>query len=196
MLNHDTVIAVYSTHTAADLSIKEIQKSGFDMKKLSIIGKDYHNEEHVVGFYNTEDRMLFWGKLGAFWGAAWGLFFGSALFVVPGIGPVMVFGPLGGWLLAGLESAMVVGGLSALGAGLYGLGIKKDSIVQYESDIKAGKFLLLAHGTPDELEQVQSICGAHSERVQSISGSHTEKVSFYDAAPYKKLQKPVRAFHV
>ena len=27
------------------------------MKKLSIVGKDYHTEDHVIGFYNAGDRM-------------------------------------------------------------------------------------------------------------------------------------------
>jgi len=47
--------------------VKELQRSGFDMKKMSIVGKDYHTDEHVVGYYNTGDRMKYWGKLGAFW---------------------------------------------------------------------------------------------------------------------------------
>jgi len=41
------------THTEAEAGIKELQKAGFDMKKLSIVGKDYHPEEHVVGYYNA-----------------------------------------------------------------------------------------------------------------------------------------------
>jgi hypothetical protein len=97
------------------------------MKKLSIVGKDYHTEEHVVGYYNAGDRMKFWGKLGAFWGGLWNLLFGSALFLIPGIGPVVVFGPLVSWMVGALEGAVVVGGLSALGAGLYSIGIPKDS---------------------------------------------------------------------
>ena len=36
----------------------------------------YHSEENVVGFYNAGDRMMYWGKTGAFWGGLWGLLFG------------------------------------------------------------------------------------------------------------------------
>ena len=50
------------------------------MKKLSIVGRDYHTDEHVVGYYNTGDRMKVWGKAGAFWGGLWGFLFGSAFF--------------------------------------------------------------------------------------------------------------------
>jgi hypothetical protein len=145
-----TVVGIYGSHTAAEASVKALQRAGFDMTKLSIVGKDYHTEEHVVGYYNTGDRMKVWGKLGAFWGGLWGMLFGSALFFIPGIGPLIVFGPMVAWVIAGLEGAVVVGGLSALGAALYGIGIPKDSVMQYETALKSDQFLVIAHGTPDE----------------------------------------------
>ena len=117
------------------------------MKKLSIVGRDYHTDEHVVGYYNAGDRMKYWGKLGAFWGGFWGLLFGAGLFIVPTVGPVMVAGPLVGWIVASLENAVLVGGLSVLGAGIYSIGIPKDSILKYETAIKGGKFVLIAHGS-------------------------------------------------
>ena len=157
MAKNNAVVGVYDSHTKAEASIKELQRSGFDMKKLSIVGKDYHTEEHVIGYYNTGDRMKVWGKLGAFWGGFWGLLFGSAFFLIPGIGPIMVFGPLVGWIVAALEGAVVVGGLSALGAGLYSIGMPKDSIVKYETALKSDKFLVIAHGTADEVAKAKSI---------------------------------------
>ena len=111
-----SVVATYDTHTSAEDAVKELQKAGFDMKQLSIVGRDYHTDEHVVGYYNAGDRMKHWGKFGAFWGGIWGLLFGSAFFWIPGIGPLLVAGPLVALILGGLEGAAVVGGLSALGA--------------------------------------------------------------------------------
>jgi hypothetical protein len=51
----------------------------------------------------------------------------------------------------------MVGGLSALGAGLYSIGIPKDSIMEYETAIKATKFLVIAHGTAAEVATAKSI---------------------------------------
>src|ERR1051325_10776870 len=157
MAENNAVVGIYNSHTEAETSIKELQRSGFDLKKLSIVGKDYHTEEHVVGYYNVDDRMKVWGKLGAFWGGFWGLLFGSAFFFIPGIGPLIVFGPLVGWIVGALEGAMVVGGLSALGAGLYSIGIPKDSIMEYEMALKSDKFLVIAHGTAAEVATAKSI---------------------------------------
>jgi len=127
------------------------------MKKLSIIGKDYHAEEHVVGYYNTGDRIGYWGKLGAFWGGFWGLLMGSAFFMVPGIGPSVVGGPIVGLIIGALEGAVVVDGISAFGAALYGIGIPKDSVIKYENSLKANQFLVIAHGTTGEIAQARDI---------------------------------------
>ncbi|HMD99053.1 MAG TPA: general stress protein [Terriglobia bacterium] len=157
MSETNAVVAIYDTHSQAEEAVKELQRSGFDMKKMSIVGKDYHTDEHVVGYYNTGDRMKYWGKLGAFWGGLWGMLFGAAFFAIPGIGPILVAGPLVAWIVGALEGAVVVGGLSALGAGLYSIGIPKDSVVKYELALKSDKFLVLAHGTTDEVAKAKDI---------------------------------------
>ena len=105
--------------------------------------------------------MTYWGKQGAFWGGFWGgmwaLLFGSAFFWVPGIGPLLVAGPLVMWIVGALEGAVVTGGLTALGAGLYSIGIPKNSVVQYETEVKNGKLLLVAHGTAEEVERARDL---------------------------------------
>jgi uncharacterized membrane protein len=157
MNKNNSIVAVYPSHTAAEAAVKELQKSGFDMKKLSIVGRDYHTDEHVIGYYNAGDRMKYWGKMGAFWGGLWGMLFGSAFFLIPGFGPLLVAGPLVAWIVGALEGAVVVGGLSAVGAGLYSLGIPKDSILQYERALKTDKFVLIAHGSLDEVTHAKEI---------------------------------------
>ena len=159
MNKNNSIVAIYPSHTAAEAAIKELQQSGFDMKKLSIVGRDYHTDEHVVGYYNAGDRMKVWGKTGAFGGGLWGLLFGSAFFWIPGLGPLLVAGPLVSWIIGALEGAVLVGGLSAVGAGLYSLGIPKNSILQYETALKTGKFVLIAHGSLDETTRAKEILG-------------------------------------
>ncbi len=159
MTDTNAVVAVYEDHTAAQNAIEQLQKSGFDMDKLSIVGKDYLTEEHVTGYYHTGDRMKHWGKLGAFWGGLWGLLLGAAFFWVPGVGAVLVGGPLVASIVGALESAALFAGLSAIGAGLYSLGIPKNSILTYETEVKAGKFLVVAHGTAEDTAKAKEILG-------------------------------------
>jgi len=174
MNNHNAVVAIYKSHTEAETAIKELQQSGFDMQKLSIVGRNYHTDEHVVGYYNTGDRMKYWGKIGAFWGGFWGLLFGSAFFMIPGVGPLLVAGPLVGWIVGALEGAVVVGGVSALGAGMYSQGIPKNSILQYETAVKTDKFVVIAHGSAEEAARAREIISrTNPEAVEEHQLSHT-----------------------
>ncbi len=168
----DSVVAIYDTHEQAELAVKELQEAGVDMKSLSIAAKDTHTDEHVVGYYNAGDRMKYWGKLGAFWGGFWGLLFGSAMFVIPGLGPILVAGPLVAWIVAALEGAVVVGGVSALGAGLVSIGIPKDSVLKYDIALKTDKFLLIVHGTRDEVAKAEEIISGTRHISYTVHGEN------------------------
>jgi hypothetical protein len=160
MDRHETAVAVFPDHEAAERAVKSLTAAGFEMTNLSVVGKGYHSEEKVVGFYNTGDRVKFWGTRGAFWGGFWGLFFGGLFMTIPVVGHVVVLGYLAAIVASGIENAIVVGGLSALGAALYGLGIPKDSVLQYETDLKADGFLVMARGPASEVERAQKLLAA------------------------------------
>ncbi|MGO9359688.1 MAG: general stress protein [Xanthobacteraceae bacterium] len=157
MENTDTVVAVFADHPAAETAVKKLTAAGFEMKNLSIVGKGYHTDEKVVGFYNTGDRVKFWGTRGAFWGGFWGLFLGGLFMAVPVVGHVVVLGYLAAIVASGLENAVVVGGLSALGAALYSIGVPKDSVLQYETALKTDRFLVMAHGPAAEIARAKTI---------------------------------------
>ena len=159
MENTDTVVAVFADHPAAEAAIKKLTTAGFEMKNLSVVGKGYHTDEKVVGFYNTGDRIKFWGTRGAFWGGFWGLFLGGLFVAVPVVGQVVVLGTLASIMIAAIENAVIVGGLSALGAALYSIGIPKDSVIQYETALKTDSFLVMAHGSAAEIARAKTILG-------------------------------------
>jgi len=176
--NMNSVVAVFQSHDQAEAAVRDLQKDGFDMKQLSIVGKDIRTEEHVVGYYNAGDRMLYWGKQGAFWGGFWGgmwaILLGSAYFLIPGIGPLLVAGPLVVWIVGVLEGAAIVGGVSALGAALASIGIPKNSVVQYETEVKNGKILLVAHGTAEEVERAKDLLDQSQAKTTTV---HAERAA-------------------
>lgn len=142
---------VFNTHVEAEDAIRLLGKSGFDVQKLSLVGKGYHSEEHPVGFYTAGDRIKSWGGTGAFWGGIWGLLFAPAVFFLPGLGLVAMAGPFVAALVSGLEGAVVVGGLSALGAALSQVGVPADEIIKYETALKVDKYVLMIHGDTEEV---------------------------------------------
>jgi uncharacterized membrane protein len=157
MNNTDIAVAVYDTHSQAETAVKTLQRAGFDMTRLSIVGKDYHSEEHVTGYFNTGDRAKFFGKLGAFWGGLAGMLFGSAFLFVPVVGHVIILGPLVATLVGGVQGAVFAGGAGALVGALTAIGIPKDSVLRYETALKADKFLVVLHGDAQEIKRAHEL---------------------------------------
>ena len=154
-MRENVTIAVYTEPYAAEEAVRRLQKAGFDMKNLSIVGKDFETEEQVVGFYNIGDRVKYLGGMGAFWGGLWGQLGGAAFLSVPGIGLITVGGPIVIWMVVAVEAKIVGGGLSTLWGALYSMGIPQDSIMEYETALKAGKFLLVAQGNAEEVDRAR-----------------------------------------
>ncbi len=84
---------------------------------------------------------------------------------MPGVGPLLVAGPLVLWIVSALQGAVVVGGLSALGGALASIGIPENNVVQFETEVKNGRLLLVAHGTADEVERARDLL--HEARATS-----------------------------
>ncbi len=168
---NEAVVAVFAGHPEADAAVRKLVAGGFAMKHLSLVGRGYHTEEKVVGFYNIGDRVKFWGARGAFWGGLWGLFFGGLFLTIPVVGHVIVLGYLAVAALSAVEGAVVVGGLSAIGAALTSLGIPNHSVLQYETAVKADGFLVMAHGTPDEVAGAEAILATSGPTSLDLHGN-------------------------
>ena len=123
-----SVTAILSNHMDVSNALRELQRSECDLSRISVIGKDAHTEGRTVGFYSLGHRLSYWGTLGAFWGGLWGMLNGSAFFVVPGIGQVVIAGPLVGAMVNGMEGDLAIPPLNALSAGLAHCKIPKDRI--------------------------------------------------------------------
>lgn len=178
MQTDNSVVAVFATHPEADAAIKELAGQGFAMKHLSLIGKGYHTDEQVTGFYNMGDRVKFWGSRGAFWGGIWGLFLGGLFMTIPVIGHLVVLGYVAAAAFSAVEGAVVVGGLSAVGAAIASIGIPHDSVVRYETALKADNFLVMAHGSRAEVERARAVLGTmHPKQLDMHPSSTPEAVA-------------------
>jgi len=168
----DPVVAVCATHADADVAVRALGRAGVDMKKLSVIGKGYHTTDHAVGFYTMGDRIKTWGGIGGFWGAIWGLLLGPAIFYIPPVGLIAAAGPFVMALVGALEGAAVVGGVSAIGAALVSLGVTKDRAIKYEGEIEADRFVVIVHGTAQDIERARSVLASspHAETPEGRLG--------------------------
>lgn len=149
MKARESVVAVFDDHVSAEEGVRRLISGGTSPQRISIIGKGYHTEDKVTGFYNAGDRIKLWGRYGATWGGLWGLLLGGVFMSLPIVGPVLVLGHLGAMVAGALEGAALLGGLGVIGGALAGLGIPKNSVLQYEEAVKADKFLVVVHGSAE-----------------------------------------------
>ena len=165
-------IAVFSSHVSAEQAVKTLAAEGIDLKKISIIGKNYQMEETPVGFFNAGDRAKFFGKLGAFWGGLFGMLFGSIFLFIPVFGHLVILGPLAAMVANAFEGIVLGGGMAALAGALTAIGVPKNSVLRYESELKADKFVLTVHGNAADVEQAKRVLAPTADgEVATFSGS-------------------------
>lgn len=163
MPKQDAIVAIYHDHTCAEDAVRRLVAAGTPPHSISIIGKGYHTDEKVTGFYNAGDRIKFWGRYGAFWGGLWGLLLGGVFMTVPLVGPVVILGHLGTMAAGALTGAATFGTVGALGAALVSLGIPKDSVIKYEEAVKADKFLVIVNGPAADVAAAKAQLGDSSK---------------------------------
>jgi len=169
----NSTVGIFREHDDAERAVKELQRSGFDMRKLSIVGKDFPTDQKVLGYYNTGYRIATWGKLGQFWGAILRIVSASAFFIIPGLGPIMIGGPIVALLVDALETAVATAGLTALGNALVSIGIPRDSALRYEMAIKAHRFVLVLHNSFQEAKRAKEILTRHHAEHAEVHGDAT-----------------------
>jgi len=139
MGEHTAIVAICNTHAEAEAATRELTHAGFHIKTLSVVGQDYRSAKHVGGYSSTVNCIKY-GSMD-----------------ILGIGPVLIAGPLLGWVLGALEETVVAGGITAIGTALTNMGIPKGKVLSYETALRFGKFILLGYGTAEEMVHARNI---------------------------------------
>ena len=100
---------------------------------------------------------------------------GDSVFLIPGVGQLRVAGPLVNSILAQAATATPKSGQSVLAAGLLSIGIPAESIPAYDAALRAGKSLLVAHGSCDEVTAAERIIGGTRYRAYTVHGAAVVK---------------------
>src|SRR5262249_9821885 len=132
MLSINSLVALYEKQTEAEAGLRDLQQHMFDMKKVSVLGREHDTGEHVIGYYCTGGRMKYCGVRGTFWNDSWKLLSGGGFFVLPDLGPILVAGPMTGWIVTALKETYA-DDLSAVGVTLHDIAIPTANILRYET---------------------------------------------------------------
>jgi uncharacterized membrane protein len=147
------VIAVYDSIDEAERAVERLVAEGIPAENISIVGQGLQSEVKLHGFVTTGDVAKEGAGLGAVFGGLIGLLFGTAFFFVPGVGPLVVLGPLVDTLVGAGEGALAGGLFGAL----FGKIIEREHIPKYEQYVRAGKYLLVAQGDPATAEHAREV---------------------------------------
>ena len=174
MRETNSIVAVYETPIDTVQGVNDLNNTGFNMAKLSLVAKESLSDEHIVGYYNSGGQVKYFGRLGTLWEQVGRMLAGTAFLIVPEIGPILMSGPVVEGFVAGLARMPGARGLGSFGAGLSGLGIPADSTVRYKAELCADRLLLIAHGAPDELLRAKETL--HKTRPEEVNIHFADKV--------------------
>jgi hypothetical protein len=155
--NDRSVIGIYNTMDQAEKAIQRLDQGGLPIRQVSIVAKNLASEKKITGFVSTGDVAKTTAGVGAWTGGVFGLLIGAAFLWVPGVGPMIIAGPLAAALLGGLEAAAAGGVTGGLLGALIGWGVSRQHILKYEECVSAGKYLLIYHGSDDDVNKANDI---------------------------------------
>ncbi len=155
-LLENAAAAVCATHADVTEVLAALRLARFHLGRISVVGPADCCGHGVVGCYGDQ-RAKYWGTQGKFWDDLWGTLSGWGFFSVPGIGLVLVAGPLSALIVAALENASIFCDLSALGAALYNIGIPRESMPTYEGAVEAGEYLVVVYGAAEEVARAKGV---------------------------------------
>ena len=176
-----SVVAVYHDQTSAEHALRQLHEAGFATSDLSIVGRDFQMSEQPIGFISAGDYASAGAAAGAWFGGLFGLCVGAAFLVLPGLGPVVIAGPLATAILAGIEGALAGTALGSLAGALIGWGIPRERALKYETHVKGGKFLVIARGEPQAIARAREL----------LDHQHADHVEVFDAVSLNGHQSKV-----
>lgn len=154
------VIGVFDDYAAAGEAVEGLKTAGFAAEGISILGRDMDElrpvTSHVIAA-DKPDKLVTGMTIG---GAIGGFLVGLATIAVPGVGALVVAGPL----MAAISGAAAGTYIGFLAGVLAEFDVPQYQAQVYETHLTAGKVLLAVHtDDPDErfkAEQVMDQYGA------------------------------------
>ncbi len=155
-----SVVAVYPDQATAERAVRQLHDAGFALGDLSIVARNFQETDQPYGFVSRGDYAKAGAETGAWFGGMFGLFIGAGFLVLPGLGLVVVAGPIAAALLAGIEGAVAGTALGSLAGALVGWGVSKDRALEYETQVKGGKFVVIVRSNPEVVASARSLLAA------------------------------------
>lgn len=143
----NATLTVFKSQADAEAAIRQLAKDGYDLSKVSMLGRDSDGDEQSANPPNGHAQPSPSAPACPSWAGIRGMLVGSGFFLVPSIGPLVVAGPLLTWIVRSMGTLPGPDKQGAMGAGLHQLGIPENSILRCHAALRSGKVVVIAEGS-------------------------------------------------
>lgn len=176
------VLAAFRDSNDAESAINKLKDNGYNPKDISIIMKDKQEASELADSTGVNKSAAAEGATsgaltGGALGALTGLLVGVGALAIPGLGPLLVAGPIASALgLAGTTAGATLSG-GALGAltgglvgGLVGMGVPEEDAKRYEETIQSGGVLVAVPADSDNDNEIKSVLqSCQADQIRNVS---------------------------
>lgn len=163
----NTAIGIYNDHELAVVAVQQLKASNFPLDRLTIMGKaETEVVDSAMHIMPKNPISLAGVSSGTAIGTALGILTGVGIFAIPGLGFLYGAGALVG-AIAGFDFGLIGGGIASA---LATIGVKDENELKYHNALEAGKFLLIVHGSEEDVNNARAILHLH--------GTHND-ITFY-----------------
>lgn len=149
-----TIIATYASASDAEVSLDALHSLGLTNEEISVMTLDSKAQGELAGSHavgKASDDAAHGALQGAKLGLVGGLLVGVAALAIPGLGALLVVGPLAaslgltgiiGTAVTGAGIGTAVGGIGAMVASLVKMGMSETEASAIEGDLKTGAVVI------------------------------------------------------
>ncbi len=137
----------FNNHEPAETAVRALVEAGFPYPNISIVAQNLQASEQAQVLVAPSDAQAPTPLLGAIGG----LLLGAAALTLPGVGPLLVAGPLAANFFGLLDGALVGTSSGGLIGALMGYGLPRDKALKYQTVVQNGGFLVMAHGNETQI---------------------------------------------
>jgi uncharacterized membrane protein len=152
-----TVVGTYRNMSEAQKVLTDLVNAGFDRDDISLVTSDAEGRyQNLANRKDVVDDDVTAGEgalIGGLEGGLIGFALGLGALAIPGIGPIVAFGPLLGGLI-GAGTGAVTGGLTA---SLIDSGVAETDAHSYAEAVRRGYVLLSVHAPDERVDEAKSI---------------------------------------
>ncbi|HSW48230.1 MAG TPA: general stress protein [Candidatus Saccharimonadales bacterium] len=178
------VFGIFQQRENAESAINELESEGFKTKDISIMMNDREDAKVIADNTGASvgNGAASGAATGAVLGGLAGLLVGMGAIAIPGLGALLIGGPLATALgLTGTAAATASGAATGLLAGgligaLVNLGVPESDARVYEQSIKSGAILVAVPARLGEHREASAVLRENgAEQVKTIDMNDTDK---------------------